>query len=102
MTRDAKLYLLSENDWMPLAENIYNNSDYTLKNDVTIFQLPKASNKDHEYALLSLSDKADKIIEAYGATLASEPNMLRNSLHIYHGEPLFGDKTNLIFLNKIP
>lgn len=101
MTRDAKLYLLSDKDWKQLAESIDNNSDYTLKNDVTIYQLYSASSKSQEYAILSLSDKADKVIEDYGATLAKEPNLLRNSLHQYFREPLYGDKTNISFLDKI-
>lgn len=101
MTRDAKLYLLSDKDWKQLAETIDNNPDYTLKNDITIFQLYSASSKSQDYAILSLSDKADKVVENYGATLAEEPNLLRNSLHEYKGEPLYGDRTNISFLDKV-
>ncbi len=102
MTRDAKLYLLSGKDWKPLAESIDNNSDYTLKNDVTIFQLYSSTSKSNDYALLSLSDKSDKLIEDYGATLANEPNTLRNALHIETAhKTLYGDKENLAFLNKL-
>jgi hypothetical protein len=101
MIRNAKLYLLSDKDWKQLAESIDNNSDYTLKNNVTIFQLYSAFDKNQEYAVLSTSDMADNIIEDYGATLAKEPNLLRNRLHEYHGDPLYGDKINVSFLDKI-
>lgn len=102
MIRDAKLYLLSDKDWKPLAESINNNADYTLKNDVTIFQLYASSSKSQEYALLSLSEKSDTIIEHYGATLAGEPNYLRNSLHDEPSRiPLYGEKSNIAFLKKI-
>jgi hypothetical protein len=59
MTRDAKLYLLSDKDSKQLAESIDNNSDNKLKNDVTIYQLYSASSKSQDYALLRLFDKAD-------------------------------------------
>lgn len=101
MTRDAKLYLLSVKDWKQLAESIDNNSDYTMKNDITIFQLYSPTSKSQDYAILSVSDKADKVIEDYGATLAEEPNLLRNSLHEYYREPLYGDRTNISFLRKV-
>ena len=102
MTRNAKLYLLSDKDWKPLAEIIDNNSSHILEDDVTIYQLYSASSKNLEYAILSLSDRADKIIEEYGATPAKEPNSLRNSLREYYGDPLYGNKSNIIFLEKIP
>jgi hypothetical protein len=46
--------------------------------------------------------KPIKEIEYYGATVAKEPNLLRNSLHQYCREPLYGDKTNISLLGKIP
>jgi hypothetical protein len=101
MTRDANLYILSHKDWMPLADTVKNHQDYTLKNDVTIFRLTIPRDQVQEYAILSLSEKADKIIQDYGASSASDKDLLRNSLHNYYGELLFGDKTNLAFLNKL-
>ena len=100
MTTDAKLYILSDKDWMPLADTFENHQDYILKNDVTIFQLITPTNQVQQYAILSLSEKADKIIQDYGASIAPDKDLLRHSLHNYNGEPLFGDKTNLAFLNK--
>jgi hypothetical protein len=58
--------------------------------------------ESQQYAILSLSEKADIIIQDYGASTASDKDLLRNSLHNYYGETLFGDKANLAFLNKLP
>jgi hypothetical protein len=93
MTRDANLYILSDKDWQPLAN--------TLKDEVVIFQLMTSTNSGNQYAILSLSEKADKVVEEYGATPASDKDLLRNRLHEYSGDVLFGDKSNIIFLNKI-
>ena len=101
MTRDANLYILSHKDWKPLADVLEYHPDFTLKNDVTIFQLMTPSSQGQHYAILSLSEKADKIIQDYGATIASDKDNLRNTLHNYNDEPLFGDKTNVAFLNKL-
>ena len=100
MTRDANLYILTDKDWKPLADIIEHHSNSSLKTDITIFQLHSVSSKVNEYAIISLSDTADKLVMDYGATLAGEPNIMRNSLHNYNGDPLFGDKSNLTFLNK--
>jgi hypothetical protein len=101
MTRDANLYILSDKDWQPLANNLESHKDYTLKDEVVIFQLMTSTNSGNQYAILSLSEKADKVVEEYGATPASDKDLLRNRLHEYSGDVLFGDKSNIIFLNKI-
>lgn len=101
MTRDANLYLLTNKDWIPLAEILEEHPNYLLKDYVTIFQLMTSSSTGQQYAIISISDNADKIIEQYGAKIASDKDMLRNTLHDYHGQPLFGNKTNLTFLNKL-
>jgi hypothetical protein len=100
MTRPAKLYLLSHKDWKHLAVEIENNTDYSLKSYVTIFQLNNLSVNIHYYAILSLSHKTDLIIETYGATLADEPNALRYALHPSLYEVLYGNKSNIVFLDK--
>ena len=99
MTRDAKLYFLKLRDWKPLADIFLTQSDHLLKDDITIFKL---SSIIHHYAILTLSDKVDKIVEEYGAILASEEDLLRNALlsENNYGEPLFGDKNNIGFLKK--
>ena len=102
MTRDAKLYILLDKDWKPLTNFIDNHSNQTLKNDITIYQLYSTDSKNLEYAILSLTDTIDKIIEDYGAIIAKEPNLLRNSLHKQSRKPLYGDNENLVLLNKIP
>jgi len=100
MTRDAKLYILEHKDWKPLSASFDNNYDYNLKFDITIFRKSPSSMLEHSYAILSLSDKADDIIEEYGAVLTKEKDYLRNTLHTNCGVPLYGDKDNLSFLVK--
>ncbi|MDE3236436.1 MAG: hypothetical protein KGO81_10815 [Bacteroidota bacterium] len=100
MTRDANLYILSDKDWRPLADLFKSHKDYNLKHQVSIYQLMTSTSVGHHYAILTLSDKADEIVEEYGATPASEKNYLRITLHDYHGDTLFGDKSNVVFLNK--
>jgi len=102
MTRDAKLYILSDKDWKPLADLFQDDKDYNLKLDIVIYQLMTPTSVGQQYAILTLSDKADEIVEKYGATPAPEKDYLRNTLHDYHGDTLFGDKTNVVFLNKFP
>lgn len=101
MTRDARLYFLKYKDWKPLAEIIETHKNYNLKHFVTIFQLMTHSSENHHYAILSLIDDVDKIIEEYGAEEAGEKDLVRNTLHDYYGEPLYGSKSNVTFLNKI-
>ena len=102
MTRDANLYILSDKDWKPLASLLQDHKDYNLKLDISIYQLMTSTSIGQHYAILSLSDEADKVAEEYGATPAADKNLLRNTLHSYHGDTLFGDKSNIVFLNKIP
>jgi hypothetical protein len=101
MIRDAKLYILLHRDWQTLAALFEDHKDHTLKLDITIFQLMGASSVNQQYAILTLSDRADKIVEKYGAILASDKDLLRISLHSYLGQPLYGDKINLTFLKKL-
>ena len=102
MTRDAKLYILSDKDWKPLAEIFQNHKDYNLKLEISIYQLMTSTSVGHHYAILTLSEKADKIVEEYGATPAADKDLLKNTMHNYHGDTLFGDKSSIVFLNKIP
>ena len=102
MTRNAKLFFLHDKDWKPLAEMVTNHNNHSLKHDLTIFQYTQAYSEGQNYSILSLSQKMDEMLTAYGAVEASEKDLLRNSLHQYMGEPLFGDKSNLIYLDKIP
>ncbi|MEO6836805.1 MAG: hypothetical protein ABI185_00350 [Ginsengibacter sp.] len=99
MTRNAKLYILTDIDWKPLAEIIHNHEDRNIKNDITIFQLPRQESKENYYAILSLSSNADLILEKYGA-YHSPRNTLTAILHDYRGEPLFGHKSNTDLLRK--
>jgi len=102
MTRDAKLYILSDKDWKPLADLFESHKDYNLKHQVYIYKLMTSTSVGQQYAILTLTDAADKIVEDYGATPAADKDLLRNTLHNYHGDTLFGDKSNVVFLNKIP
>ena len=98
MTRDAQLYILFDKNWQPLSDLINNNKDNYLAKDITIFQLMSSISIGQHYAIITRTEKADKVVEEYGAVLASENNNLRTTLHKYYGEPLFGDKTNVIHL----
>lgn len=100
MTRDAKLYYLHE-DWQPLVYKIEQHKNYTLRDLVVIFDIYRNYPKQHRYAILSLHNDTDKIIEDFGATEADEKDLMRNDLHNYHGEPEYGDKERLVFLNKL-
>ena len=101
MTRDAKLYFLHTDDWRPISDRIESSrhSDQ-LKREITIFLFPSATSENGYYAILSLSKEVDKILEALGAKEADEKDYARNALHEYHGEPLYGNKSNVDFLNK--
>ena len=101
MTRDAKLYFLSDKDWQPLVDLFERNTDFNLKLDISIYQLMTSTSVGRHYAILTLSDKADKIVEEYGAIPAAKYDTLRITLHDYNGHTLYGDKKNAIFLNKI-
>jgi hypothetical protein len=99
MRRNAKLYILVDKDWNPLAELINAQDDNKIKSDITIFQLFSETSQGEHYAILTLSDKADKLVEEYGA-YHSLNNSLIPSLPDYIGEPLFGEKSNTIYLIK--
>jgi hypothetical protein len=101
MTRNAKLFFLHDKDWKSLAEMITNHTNHSLKHDLTIFQYIHASSEGQNYSILSLSQKMDEILTDYGAVEASEKDLLRNSIQQYNGDPLFGDKSNLIYLAKV-
>ena len=101
MNRDAKLYLLIDKDWKPLADLIEKHLDNSLKNDVTIFQLFSVSNNSQDFAVLSLSDKSDKVVEQYASNESDKNDSLRTTLHEYYGDPLYGDKRNLTSLKKL-
>ena len=100
MIRDARLYLLTDIDWKPLAHQIEQHVNYNLKDLIVIFNLSN-DKTIRNYAILSMSEDTDKIIEKYGAKEAREKDFLRTTLHDNYSEPLFGDKTNLVFLNKV-
>ena len=101
MTRDAELYILSDKDWQPLSDRISNSNDIYLVRDITIYQLSNSTSIGHYYAILTRTEKADKLVEEYGALLSTKNDSLRTSLHDYYGEPLFGDKGNVIHLKKL-
>lgn len=102
MIRDAKLYLLSDKDWKPLADIILDHINYTLRNDITIFQLMSFHSTGQNFAILTLSENADFLVEQFGAIPLPNPesNTLTHSLYNYVGEPLFGEKENLAFLKR--
>lgn len=101
MTRDAKLYILLNKDWKPLENLINNDKDIYLRTNITIYQLFTSTSKSQDYAIITLSEKGDTLVEDYGATISNENDFLKNTLHDYFGDTLFGDKLNVIHLQKI-
>lgn len=103
MTRDTKLYFLHAHDWTLIKDEIESHRhSHQLKHEITIFLFPSSTSANGYFAILSLSKDIDAILEKAGGKEAAEDDYARNSLHDYYGEPLYGDKTNLAFLNKIP
>lgn len=101
MTRDAKLYFLHAEDWQVIKDAIENSRhSHQLEQEITIFLFPTSNSANGYYAILSLSDVVDKIVETAGAVEADEKDYARNALHDYYGEPLYGDKSNVAFLNR--
>ena len=92
MTREAKLYTLEEKEWQPLVAMIGN------ERYISIYQLNSETSKVLYFAVLSLNDKTDKIVEEYGAIEAIGPNSLRAELRIRN--PLYGDRTNVNYLTE--
>jgi len=99
--RDAKLYFLTYKDWKPIVALVEKNKIDSLKLFITIFQLMSASSKEQYYAIISLHNMVDSIIEEYGCVEANENDLIRTTLHSYSGESLYGDKKNTNFLMKV-
>lgn len=95
----ARLFLLSDKGIDPLSTLIENNINHALKNEITIFRLYTASSSGDEYAIISLSEFSDKIIKNYGGVLIDSKNAIRHRLKNYEGEPLYGDKSNVQYLD---
>lgn len=83
---------------MPLKQLIEEYKELTLKDDVAIFQLMTPTSKGQFYAIVSVSDEADKIIEEYGAISSSENDYAICELKNYTKDPLFGNKILTVFL----
>ena len=101
MTRDARLYFLTYKDWEPLVQQIEAHRNATLKDLVLVFDLFTGYPKEHYYAILSLHNDIDRIVEDYGCVEADEKNLMRTLLHEHHDDPVYGDKSLLVFLNKV-
>jgi hypothetical protein len=100
MTRDARLYTLNYKDWKPLIEIIEQHKDQNLKLFVMIFNLSPSDSINHYYAVLSMHDTIDKLVEDYGAEEVPKHNTMRSELHRGGYELLYGEKTNIVHLNK--
>jgi hypothetical protein len=98
MNRDAKLYFVIDKNWEPLRELILANGYGAIQNDISIFEIVPES-QHHHYAVISVSDKADTIIEQYGGHLAAEHDFVIHELKQGNRVPLFGEKSLAAFLN---
>lgn len=101
MPRDAKTYFSFNSNWEWCSDIFENHPDKTLKMDVTIFQLSQEQWPLSRYAILSLSDKVDKILEENECTLASPDD---RTLYIIRelgesaNKPVYGRWDNLAWL----
>ena len=100
MFRDAKLYWLRDKDWKPLGELIMAHKDDRLQKDITIYQQFASNSTSYNYVIITRTEDADKFVEEYGATVASETDSTGASLRQENRDPLFGDKANLLYLTK--
>ena len=101
MTRDAKLYKIIYTDWKPLIEKIEQHRDFTLKEFVLVYDLSKNHPDNQYYAILSLHEDVDKIVEASGAEEFRADDLLRLTLHDETENPIYGDKSRIIHLKKL-
>ncbi|MFC0775701.1 hypothetical protein [Terrimonas alba] len=101
MTRDAKLYYLRYLDWKPLVEQIEQHKNYSLKHLITVFKTSLEYPPTHSYTLLSMDSDIDKMIESYGGIEAAPNDLMRNALHHNTPDTLYGEKSSVIYLNKI-
>jgi hypothetical protein len=97
MTRDAKLYFVTDKDWRPLKELALAHLSGIIQHDIAIFQV--ASDTHHHYAVISVSDEADAVIEQYGGSLGSKRDLLIPILKEGNRYPLFGETGLTAFLN---
>lgn len=100
MTRDARLYYLHHKDWKPLVAQVERHRNYDLKDLIVIF----GSNvypPIHSYTILSMHPVVDNIIEEYGGFEATPDDLMRNALHQDTAAPLYGEKSRIVYLNKI-
>ena len=100
MTRDAKLYWISDTDWKPLIEKIEQHKNHTLKDFIIIYDLCKSHPSNQYYAILSLHEDVDKIVEEYGGEESTPNDILRITLHDENEMPVYGEKTRIVHLSK--
>jgi hypothetical protein len=100
MTRYAKLYTIRYTDWKPLVEKIEQHKDYSLKNLIAIYDLSKNHPGNQYYAILSLHEDIDKIVEDYGAKESPSNDYLRITLHDENEIPVYGEKSRIVYLDK--
>ena len=98
MTRDAKLYFIEHQDWKPLIDILDSNKNQNLKNLVAIHGLLSEAGSSHFYAILSISDRCDKIIEEYGGILSAKDDYIIQEVKLNHTQLLYGNKTIASFL----
>ena len=100
MTRDARFYFLINKDWEPIKKAIDSKIDYFNQAiDIAVFRISKL--KDiHRYAILSVSEEIDTIIENCGGELNDKDliiNALKKGNHNF--ELIYGADNLVAFLN---
>src|ERR1700744_558215 len=94
----AKLFFLKGYDWDTIVSELKKEGK---ENDIIIYQLMNKESKQQHYALVSLSSTAEDTITRNHGIISANSDIMINALHNYNGDVLYGDKENIVFLDKI-
>jgi hypothetical protein len=96
-TEHIKLFAVYEKPYRPLIELLEKDSSIEVSSDVTIMSLFSQDSDQENYAIISLSENASKIIETYcNEELSATDSILYYLLK--NRQPLHGDPKNIEYL----
>ena len=95
MKRNAKLFLLTDKTWELITNEIGNDFD-----EIAIFRIMDKKYAFQEYAIVSVSDKADEIIISKGGKVVEANDGFINAMITQDKELIFGNKEVLKYLNR--
>ncbi|MEI6088354.1 MAG: hypothetical protein WCR66_12235 [Bacteroidota bacterium] len=94
-----KLFAVYEKPYRPLIELLEKDASIRLTSDVTILSLFSQENNQENYAVISLSENASRIIESYcNEELSANDSILYYLLK--NRQALHGDPKNVEYLCK--